>query len=219
MITDVPVVDHSSLDQYFQTIFSPDTSLQAWYRMITEGTVVIKHSMAVLLVGNVQVLFPAELSVSGQFKKLILAIWEKYQKKLKKLIVLTCMPRPDKESELEEVKKVNNGIFKAVREVKRHFQMARSTGVLPTHQLFLEWYEYFDFGMGHMACQIRVIKPVTLHFNSGKSTLNTNGIYHLRSYILQEVGVLAGVNSWQGMTSKAEPEEIQRDKRQAWLRA
>ena len=46
--------------------------------------------------------FPEELSVVGQFKKLILAIWEKYGKWIKKVVVMMTIPRPDKETELEK---------------------------------------------------------------------------------------------------------------------
>ena len=187
--------------------------------MLTEETIVVKCPIVAILVGNAQVPFPKELSIAGQFKKLILAIRQKLGHRIKKLVVLTCMPRLDKEVELEEeVKKVNNGIFCAVCEVKRHHQAARHTGVLPMHRLFLERYEYFDFGMGRTAYQIRVIKPTTLFFQSGKVSLNSNGIYHLRSYVLQELGILSGVNSWDGMSGKAEPVEIQESKRQAWLK-
>ena len=219
ILADVLVADHSYLDGYCQMVYSPETSLQAWKRMLVEDRIPIKCNVVVLMVGNSQIPFPAELSVSGQVKKLLLAIWEKYEKKLRKVVVSTVLPRPDKETEFEEeIKTVNNGIYKAVREIKRHHLVARNTTVIPLHRLFLERYEYFDFSQGRLAYQLRVVKPVSKYFKAGTAKLNVNGIYHLRSYLLQELGYLTGVNSWDGVPNRFEPKEIQECKRQAWLR-
>ena len=125
---------------------------------------------------------------------------------------------PDKEVELEEeVKSLNNAFYKAVREIRKFYPNAHNTGVMPMHRLFLERYEYFDFGMGHTAYHLRVIKLVSLYFANGGPNLNKVGLYHLRSYVLQELGFLSGVNSWEGLQNKREPEEIQENKRAVWL--
>ena len=207
------------LAKFPSTIYSPDTTMHAWRRMIKEDMVKIKYNVVALLVGNSELPLPLELSAAGQMKKLILAIWEKYSRLIKKVVVLTVLPRPDQETELEnEIKVMNNGFYKAVKEVKCHFPGARSMGVLPVHCLFLERYEYFDFSKGHTVYLLRVIKPVSRHFVPGMANLNSVGVYHLHSHMLQELGFLMGVNSWDGIPVRYEPGEIQADKRKAWLR-
>ena len=49
--------------------------------------------------------------------------------------------------------------------------------------------------------------------------LNRSSLYHLRSYVLQELGILTGVNSWDGIPQRQEPVEIQDNKRRAWLQS
>ena len=113
---------------------------------------------------------------------------------------------------------MNNGIFKAVHEIKRFVPLGKNTGVLAIHRLFLEKYEYFDFGTGRVAYMLRVIKPIMKYYKQG-GALNRNGIYHLRSYLLPELGYLVDVNSWVAIPVCAELEEVQNSKRQAWLQA
>ena len=52
LLTDCMVVDHTGLEGFFQTIYSPDTSLQVWKHMVVEDTVSIKCQVVALLVGN-----------------------------------------------------------------------------------------------------------------------------------------------------------------------
>ena len=219
VLTDIRFGDHSDLDRYFQVIYSPDTSLSAWKRMVKEDTITIKCNIVAILVGNSQVPFPPDVSVASQLKKLILAIWESHDK-IRKVVVLTLLPRPDKECELEDpIKQANNSLYKAVREVRRFHVIARNTGVMPVHRLFLERYEYFDMAMGRTAYLLRIIKPVTRNFVAGSADLNVLGLYHIRSYVLQELGILSNVNTWDGIPNRWEPTHIQAAKRHAWLLA
>ena len=142
ILSDLQVGNHTGLDEHFQLIYSPDTSLQAWRRMIAEGTVVVKCAILAVMVGSSQLPLDKKFSAAAQFRKLLNVIWEKYAKKVKKVIVLTVLPRPDREVELEEeVKRMNNGICQAVREIKKFNVQAKNTGVIPVHRLFLERYE------------------------------------------------------------------------------
>ena len=219
LVTDIPTRDNTTLDGYVQTIFSPDTTMQQWRRMIKEGTVRVRTRVVVFLVGNCELPLTPNLSPSGQMKKLLVAAWTKWGKHIDKMVVLSVLPRPDRETEFEnEIRLMNLGFGRAVREVKKHFQIAHNTSFLPVHKIFLEYYEYFDFATGHTATLLRVMKPVTLNFVAGKSRLNRLGLYHLRSYILQEMGVLHGVNSWTQIPVKFEPAEVSQAKREAWLK-
>ena len=185
-------------------------SLNAWRRLVKDRAVVIKCSVAVLLVGNSQVPFPTEMSPAAQMCKLLVTIWDTYPELLKKVVVLTVTLRPDRETELEEqLKSLNNGYYKAVHELCRYHVSGHNTGVMPVHRLFLERYKYFDFITGRMAYMIRVIKPVSLHFHNGGPRLNKVGLYHLQSYVLQELGFASGINSWDDMAMKQESVEIQ----------
>ena len=212
--------DHTELDAYFQIIYSPDTSLNAWRWLLKDCAFIIKCPIVVLMVGNCPLPLQPEVSPSVQMKKLITSVWDTYDGRVKKVVVLTLLPRPDKETELEsKVKMVNNGYYRAVREIPRYFPLGRNTGVMPIHRLFLEKYEYFDFGTGRNAYMIRVIKPISRHYSNGGPQLNGVGLYHLRSYVLQELGILSGVNTWEGMVMRHEPQDVQENKRQAWLMA
>ena len=64
---------------------------------------------------------------------------------------------------------------------------------------------------------IRVMKLVSRYYHNGGPQLNKVGLYHLRSYVLQELGFLHEVNTWEGMSMRHEPREVQEAKRQAWL--
>ena len=236
VLANLPFADHTPLDTYFQTIYCPDTSMSACKRMVKDEVITIKCKLVVLLVGNAQVPFPQNLSPAAQLKKvpfpqnlspaaqlkkLVQAIWDKYSKKIKKVIVLTVLPQLDRESELEEeIKTINAGFMRAVWELKRFSPggNAKNTGLLPAHRLFLEQYEYFDFSRGSTAYQIRVIKPVSCNYINGGPRLNKVGLYQLRSYVLQEIGILTGVNSWDGIPVKRQPEEVQKDLCKAWLK-
>ena len=75
-----------------------------------------------------------EVSPSAQMKKLITMIWELYLNKVKKVVVLTLLPRPDSETMVEEkLKEINNGYYRAVREIRRYLPQGRNTGVMPIH--------------------------------------------------------------------------------------
>ena len=133
---------------------------------------------------------------------------------------MTIIPKPNKEVELEQhIKDVNAGFYKAVREIKRFHPTAARTGVMPVHRLFLERYEFFDFVTGRVIYLVRIIKPISRNFMAGTMDLNPVGLYHLRSYVLQELGLVSNINTWDGMQTRAEPVEIQQEKRQAWLKA
>ena len=219
VLTDIHFGDHSKLDKYFQIIYCPETSMNAWRRMVKDGVFTIKCEVVVLCVGNCQLPLDPEISTASQMKKLVLTIWKQCAKMVKKVVILTGIPRPDKETELEEhLKTLNNGFYKEVREIRCYHPAGRNTGVMPVHCLFLEKYEYFDFNTGCNAYMIRVIKPVNRHFIAGTAKLNKVGLYHLRSYVLQELGFLSAVNSWEGMNLVHEPAEVQQDKRRVWLK-
>ena len=126
--------NHSELDPFFQIIYSPDTSLKASRRMLKEQAISIKCPVVVLFVGNAPMPLQPEVSPSAQMKKLIMMIWELYPNKVKKVVVLTLLPRPDSETMVEEkLKEINNGYYRAVREIRRYLPQGRNTGVMPIH--------------------------------------------------------------------------------------
>ena len=90
---------------------------------------------------------------------------------------------------------------------------------MPLHCLVLERFKYFDFGQGHVASHLRVAKPITRFFvaDGDQFRLNNVGLYHIRSYLLQLVGLMSGINTWDGIPMVMEPKEVQDQKRQAWL--
>ena len=84
VLTDMKLADHTELDKYFQTIYSPDTTFAAWRRLITERKIKIKCPIVALCVGNTLLPLPEHESPAAQLKKLVLAIWETYGKKPEK---------------------------------------------------------------------------------------------------------------------------------------
>ena len=76
-----------------------------------------------------------------------------------------------------------------------------------------------DFATGLITHQIRVVKPMDCYFVAGTAQLNPVGLAHLKSYVLQFLGVLKGVNTWSGIPVRAELRHIQYQKCQAWLKA
>ena len=220
VLTDIPVTDHTSLDALCQTIYSPDTSMKQWRHMIRDGTIKAKTSTVVLLVGNSELPMDKALSPLGQLKKLVLRIWSRWAGIVRRVLVCSVLPHADKETQMEnEVRLMNIGFAKAVRELRKHFPVVANTLMLGVHKLFLEKFEYFDFQQGHSAHMIRIVKPVSRYFVPGTPHLNQVGIFHLRSYFLQYLGVVSEMNTWQEMPVRSEPGDVQRAKRQAWVMA
>ena len=217
VITDLQIVDHTSLGALQQIIYSPDTSLKQWRHMVRDGTVKAKTSIVVLMVGNSQMPFPAGLSPNAQLKKLVLKVWQMWTW-VRKVVVCGVLPRADRETEFEnEVRVVNVAYAKAVRELRKHFVVAANTILLATHKLFLEKFEYFDFQTGHTAYQIRIVKPLDRYFVPGTKKLNKVGLFHLHSYVLQHLGLVQEMNDWNGIPTRSEPGDVQRAKRKAHM--
>ena len=56
-----------------------------------------------------------------------------------------------------------------------------------------------------------------MYFIAGKPYLNPVGLYRLKAYVLQTVGVMQGISTWENISDKKEPKLIQEQKRAAWM--
>ena len=211
-------MDHTSLDKYIQHIYRRGVTMSGIQQEIKLGQVIIQASKVVLVMGNNQFLMTPGLSPCNQIKKLVMEIFAKYGRKIEKIWIGTVLPRLDREVELELlIRDINKGFSKAVKELKNHRFEKKRTAFLQLHKLFLEKFIYVDILTGHQASHLRVVKPVSTYFIPGRPELNDMGVYHLKSFILQHLGVLDGVNSWVDIPEKREPKEIIEQKRAAWL--
>ena len=66
---------------------------------------------------------------------------------------------------------------------------------------------------------IRVVRPTDRYFVPGTLQLNAVSKYHLKSYLLQYVGILDGVNTWSHLPLVQEHPDLQYQKKAAWLKA
>ena len=83
---------------------------------------------------------------------MVVRIWQKWGTKINCVLICSVLPRPDKETELEnEMRIMNIGYAKAAREPRKHYPIAANTAMLSPPKLFLERFKYFDFGTGHTA--------------------------------------------------------------------
>ena len=53
----------------------------------------------------------------------------------------------------------------------------------------------------------------------GKPDLNPVGLYHLKSHVIQTVGIMSGINTWMDIPDRFEPKEIMDQKKAAWMMA
>ena len=218
IISDLDVCYFISLDKYFQFIFKEGWSMSDACQEIHDGTVVIKTMHVVLLMGNQQVPMPMKLSPVNQMRKLVQGIFVKYGRRIEKIYVGTVFLHPDREVEMEvPIKQINKGFASAVRGSHNHNFEKKRVSYFQLHKLFLERFRYVDVLTGHDANHLRVVKPVSTYFQPGTSSLNALGHYHIKSYILQYLGVLEGVNSWDGIPDRHEPKEIRDQKKAAWM--
>ena len=220
LITDIQLNDFSPMDKYFQTVCIPNCAMTQWQRMIRKREFQIKCELVWIMVGNSELPFPCDLSAINQMRKLIMCIIGKSSRKFAKIVVGSVLPRLDKEVQLEQqVMDMNLGFSAAVKDLRRNQPLAKNVEWLPVHKLFLERYEFVDFGSGLITHQIRIRKPIDRYFVPGMAKLNPVGLAHLCSYVLQTLGILTGVNTWSGIPVRMEPREIQEEKCRAWLKA
>ena len=220
LITDLDVQDGATLDKYFQFIYERVTTMLGMRQLIKEHAVEVCTVIVWLLVGNCQIPISRHWSPVNQLKKLINTIVKVYPLSVGKIWVAGVLPRADREVQLEaEVKAMNKGFAQAMQDLKRYFHLGKRVEFIPTHQLFLERYKYCDLVTDQDAVMTRIVKPLDRYFVPVTPTLNLVGKYHLKSYLLQTVDVLNGVNSWQGVRNVQELEEMRQQKRLAWLRA
>ena len=140
------------------------------------------------------------LSAKNQMKKMVLELIKQWGTKISKIWIGTLFHRPDREVELEgSLWKMNSAFAGAVKDLRNHAHEKKRVEFLVVHKLFLERFCYVDILTGHEACHLWIIKPTSTHFVAGSRDLNPVGLYHLKSYILQVVGVLQQVNTWTGI--------------------
>ena len=224
LITDLQLMDHSSLDQYFQVVYWPNTSLAEWRALLKQKSIKFKCDFVWVMIGNTDIPWNEQLSVESQFKKLIQCIVKYAGRKIKRLYIGAILPRADKEVKYaDNIRMVNAGINKAVRDLKRSNNTYRGTMSLcfvPVQKLFLERYTYFDLMCGQTTNMTRIIRPLDRYFVPGRSQLNACGLYHIRSYVLKIIGILPSEsNAWDGIPRRREPIGVTNQKREAFLSA
>ena len=69
-----------------------------------------------------------------------------------------------------------------------------------------------------MAFMHRIIKLVNRYFMAGTNELNNVGKFHLKSYVLQRIGVVNKLNDWDGIHVRNELRSVTHQKKLAWNR-
>ena len=140
--------------------------------------------------------------------------------KVNLIYVGSVLPRADREVELEaDVRLINKGMTQAVKDLKRHDGAEDQVMFIPLHRLFLEQYKYRDLSTGKMAQMLMIVKPLERFFIWGTPRLNDLGKHHLKSYMLQYLQILSGINSWEGIPTVCESSVMQDMKLKAWVEA
>ena len=220
VITDIDLQDDASLDKHFRFHYERGTTMLGLRTMIRDHQIEIYTKLVWLQVGNCEIPLSKHVSPVNQLKKLVSVIIRTCPLLVWKIYVAGILPRPDREVELEQdVRQANRGFAQAVQDLKKHHHVGRRVVFVQVYWLFLEKFKFCDLTTGQKAAMTRIVKPVDRFFVAGTPKLNLVGKYHLKSYMLQYMDVLEGVNSWSGIPVVEEPEELQKQKKQAWLLA
>ena len=220
LLLDVELADGALLDWHFRFVCDRETTMLGFHDMIRKGNINIVTRTVRLLVGNCQIPISKHVGPVGQTKKLVNTIIKAYPLLVHKIVVAGILPRPDREVGLEaDVKDMNKGMAQAVQELKRYHHVGKRVEYLPVHKIFLEHFQYCDLQTGQLAMTVHVVRPKDQYFVQGTPKLNFVGLYHLKSYLLQSLGVLEGINSWTGILKVWEHPEMQAMKKQAWIKA
>ena len=222
VLTDVEIQDGTSLDAHLQVHYERGTTMAGFWSMIKDMQITIRTSLVWLQVGNCQIPFAPIRHVSpvNQLKKLVTLLIKMYPLTIKRVYVASVLPRADHEAELEnDIMEFNRGLSQAVRELKRYDKLGKWVVFVPVHCIFLERYKYVNLSTGQLAHMVRIVKPLERYFMVGTPKLNPVGKYHLKSFMLQMAGVLTEVNSWVEMPQVVDHPEMQKQKKQAWVKA
>ena len=165
LITDRQLMDHSEFDVYFQPMYEPGFTFRDWRDLIKEGRVPHRQKIVVLAIGNNMMPTPVGFSPKNQMRKLLGDILA-HMPWVEKVMVTSVFPRGDREVYYQDmVKDMNVGYSSAVHLLRSSSPVTRRMlSFLPTHKLFLEEHEYFDFNTGAINQQIRIVKPVNIYF-------------------------------------------------------
>ena len=222
VLTDVKLVDYTTLDQYFQVEYYGKVSLREWRNMLKNGLVKIKCDVVWVLTGASDLPWNHQFSRENQVRKLIHAIIHHAGRKLKAVYMSGVIPRPDKELALEhEIKDFNAAINSVVKDMRKNSSALKNTKLvyLAVQRLFLERFSYFDMNTGKDAVIVRILRPVDRYFGMDRKTLNNIGLYHLKSFFLVQIGILdRDSNSWTGMVKRKEPVDVREAKKEAFMK-
>ena len=221
LITDRLLMDHSEFDVYFQNIYEPDYSFLDWRNLIRENHIPYRQKLLVIAIGNNSNTMDEGVSPKNQMVKLLKDVLH-HMPWVEKVTVTSAFPRGDAEVLYQDrVKNINIAFGSAVQFIKTTSPVAKKmVSFLPTHKLFLEEHEFFDFNTGGISQQIRIIKPVTIYFEPDQPKLNSQGLAHYRSYVLIRLGLLdRQVNTWQRMPKHRESPTVRRALTCAWVMA
>ena len=220
VFTDLEITNGSSLDEQLIVNYHRGTTMAGFRTMVKDMELTLSTRILWLVVGNCQIPLSLHVSPVSQMKKLVNTILKVYPLTVHKIYVGAVLPRADREAELEtDVIEMNSGLARAVNELKRHHHTGQRVEFVPLHKLFLERYKFIDLITGKMASLVRVRRPLDRYFIPGTMKLNLVGKYHLKSFLLQEAGVVMDINSWRGVPNIIEPREMQDQKRLAWIMA
>ena len=194
-ISDLEIVDGSAMDQHFKFVCERGMTMAIFHAMIKDGEVQINTRIVWLLVGNCQIPISKHISLVGQIKKLVNTLVKMYPLSVHRVVVSGVLSRPDREVELEkDVKDMNCGLSQGVQDLKRHQHLGRRVCYEPVQRIFLEPFKYCDLVTSQTATMVQVVQPKDRYFVAGTPKLNLVGLYHLKSFILQKLNILQGVN-------------------------
>ena len=142
-------MDHSEFDVYFQSIYEPDFSFLEWRDLVRENRIPYRQKILVLAIGNNTLPLPDGVSAKSQMSKLLKDILD-HMPWVEKIVVTSVFPRGDAEVYYQDmVKDMNLAFTSAVQLVKSSSPVVKKmVSFLPTHKLFLEEHEFFDFNTG-----------------------------------------------------------------------
>ena len=219
LFTDVELMDHSSSDKYFHSYYEPEFNLPEWRSFVRDEKVKHRQDILVIAVGA---RFLQErkrkISAKNQMSKLIRDVVD-HMPWINRIVVTSVLPRADQEVKYQElIRGVNLAFGNAVHFVKSSGPtIKKMLRFVPTHKIFLEEYEYFDFHTGGMSVQQRIVRPISTYFNPDTGSLNAQGLEHLRSYILTKLGLLIPGNPWRRPPVVRQRKEVKKALRDAWL--
>ena len=187
LLCDAPLQGLSERDPYFRKIYRINAKIGLVTKDIQRGTIDLRSHVIVVALGNCQIPLRIGENLGTQIKRLVDAIQLVKNTQSTTILVCAILPRPILEKQMQQqVIQANNDINRSVK------QMVKFKGLnvkfIHIQHLFLEKIRVVT-GHGGWKQMVQVRTPHVKFFKPGTNSLNAGGIFMLRSYLLDEIGV------------------------------